>query len=57
MPKRGERLAWQVRYEWDSGVKGAQSFASEWLANHRADEIRHSAETQNRTVTVTVKER
>jgi len=57
MAKRGERRPWRVRFEWDNGVKGADSYSSESLAELKADEIRRAAESQDRQVTITIEDR
>lgn len=40
MAKRGETRPWRVRYEWENGVKGCETFSDEWRAEACADEIR-----------------
>ena len=29
MPKKGQRRPWRLRFEWDSGVNGTVTFATE----------------------------
>lgn len=55
MAKRGEKRPWKVRYEWSNGIKGTVACGDEWLANHKADEIRQAGERRDDvSVTVTV---
>lgn len=54
MAKRGETRPWQVRYEWENGVKGTGSYVSEDRAQAQADMIRTTAERRDMRVTVTV---
>lgn len=54
MAKRGERLNWKVRFEYENGAKGMRAHCSEWDANHMADQIRRNAENRDMTVTVEV---
>ena len=54
MAKRGEKLNWKVRFEYENGVKGLRAHYSEWEANHMADQIRRNAEGREMAVMVEV---
>lgn len=57
MAKRGETRPWRVRYEWENGVKGCETFSDEWRAEACADEIRRAAEHRDLSVSITIEHR
>jgi hypothetical protein len=46
-----------MSYEWESGIKGTETFGTEAEAHDKADVIRHNAELRDMTVNITVKNR
>jgi hypothetical protein len=53
MAKRGETRPWRMRFEFENGICGTETFHSEEQANFKADQIRRNA--ANREMTVAIK--
>jgi hypothetical protein len=54
MAKRGETRPWRVRYEWENGVKGCETYRTEGDALRFADEVRRNSERNDMTVQIDV---
>lgn len=54
MAKRGQRLPWKVRYQYEGRPAYVVACSTEWDAQHKAEQIRANADTRELVVVVDV---